>query len=313
MSGALNFVGVTTGGSSIMAIWPRWATELGLDGTPIHGRDLPIAAPADAYREVVTMLKDDPEQAGALVTTHKVDLYRACRDLFDEVDHHAEVCEEVSCLSKRDGAFRGHAKDPISSGAALAGIVPEGHWEDTGAHVLCLGAGGAAIAITLHLLGDGGPRRIVAVDRDPSRLAALREIHARAGDHAGTELVYEHVTDSAANDRLVGELPAGSLVVNATGMGKDTPGSPVTDAVRFPEDGLVWELNYRGELDFLRQARDQQSERGLQVHDGWTYFIHGWTAVISEVYDVEIGPERLERLSQIAADVRDNASPRRDP
>jgi len=95
-------------------------------------------------------------------------------------------------------------------------------------------------------------------------------------------------------------------------MGKDTPGSPVTDAGVFPRDGLVWELNYRGELDFLHQARRQEADRGLTVHDGWAYFIHGWTSVISEVYDIEIGPDLLRRLSQIAVDVRDNARPRSD-
>ena len=28
--------------------------------------------------------------------------------------------------------------------------------------------------------------------------------------------------------------------------------------------------------------------RALTVHDGWVYFIHGWTRVIAEVFDVEI-------------------------
>ena len=314
MSGRLTFVGVTTGQSSIMRIFPEWAQELGIGGTPITGCDLPIHAAPERYREVVQRLKDDPAEAGALVTTHKVDLYEACRDQFDELDAYATLCGEVSCLSKRDGRFRGHAKDPISSGASLEEIVPAGHWGATGGHVLCLGAGGSAIAITLHLLTrerpEDRPARIVTVNRSPGRLTTLRAIHDRLDDH-GVVLDYVHNADPAVNDDLMRSLPPGSLVINATGMGKDTPGSPVTGAGVFPERGLVWELNYRGELDFLHQANRQADARQLAVHDGWSYFIHGWTAVISEVYDIEIGPDRLRRLSDIAAGVRDTATQRR--
>ena len=99
-------------------------------------------------------------------------------------------------------------------------------------------------------------------------------------------------------------LAPGSLVINATGMGKDTPGSPVTDDGRFPERGVVWELNYRGELDFLHQARAQEEVRELQVHDGWPYFIYGWTAVIEEVFDIRFTPSDIAELTEIANEVR---------
>jgi shikimate 5-dehydrogenase len=94
------------------------------------------------------------------------------------------------------------------------------------------------------------------------------------------------------------------MVINATGLGKDGPGSPLTDAVRFPENGLIWEFNYRGDLVFLDQARAQETARHLTVHDGWVYFIHGWTRVIAEVFDIDIpmsGPA-FDALSQIAKD-----------
>ena len=62
-------------------------------------------------------------------------------------------------------------------------------------------------------------------------------------------------------DALLEALPPASLVVNATGMGKDRPGSPVSAGARFPERGVVWEFNYRGPLDFWHQALAQQQER----------------------------------------------------
>jgi hypothetical protein len=43
-------------------------------------------------------------------------------------------------------------------------------------------------------------------------------------------------------------------------------------------------------------------ENSLRVEDGWFYFIHSWTRVIAEVFDVDIpvsGP-KFERLSEIA-------------
>ena len=57
-----------------------------------------------------------------------------------------------------------------------------------------------------------------------------------------------------SNDDLLAALPAGSLVVNATGLGKDRPGSPLTGEVRSRWKGIAWEFNYRGELEFLHQA-----------------------------------------------------------
>jgi shikimate 5-dehydrogenase len=99
-------------------------------------------------------------------------------------------------------------------------------------------------------------------------------------------------------------LPPGSLVINATGMGKDTLGSPVTDAAEFPEGALVWELNYRGELLFLQQALRRSERRGLQVHDGWRYFIHGWAIVIEEVFDLDITEQQLTRLAALSESER---------
>jgi len=106
-------------------------------------------------------------------------------------------------------------------------------------------------------------------------------------------------------DRVMAGLAPGSLVINATGLGKDAPGSPITNAAVFPTDGLAWELNYRGDLVFLEQAR-AQSDRLIHVEDGWIYFLHGWTQVIGEVFHVDIptsGPS-FDELSRSARAAR---------
>ena len=96
------------------------------------------------------------------------------------------------------------------------------------------------------------------------------------------------------------------MVVNATGLGKDAPGSPITDGAIFPEGGFAWEFNYRGELLFLDQARAQQAARHLRVADGWVYFLHGWTRVIAEVFHIDIptSGEAFDELGRIAAALR---------
>lgn len=146
------FIGVTTGKSSIMKVFPKWAEFLGLGDVEIKGIDLVPHDTAENYRATVDFLKNDPLSLGALVTTHKLDLFAACRDMFDVIDPHAELMAETSCLSKRDGKLICHAKDPISSGLALDGFLPGNHFADTGAELLSMGAGGSTIALTWHLM-----------------------------------------------------------------------------------------------------------------------------------------------------------------
>ena len=301
----LYFIGVTTGASSIMRVFPAWAAFLGLKDAQIVGMDFPLHADPAAYREAVAFIRDDPMSLGALVTTHKLDLFAACRDMFDEIDPHAALMHETSCISKRDGRLRCHAKDPISSGLSLDGFLPANHFAETDAELLMLGAGGSTIAITWHLMqrsrGADRPSRIVVSNRSQARLDHIADIHRRIG--ADIPVEYRLAPDPRDNDEILATLKPGSLVVNATGLGKDAPGSPLTDAALFPEEAVVWELNYRGDLVFLDQARAQETERRLQVEDGWTYFIHGWTQVIAEVFDIEIpvsGPE-FDAIAAIAA------------
>jgi len=258
------------------------------------GCDLPIHAGAARYREAVGRIKSDPQERGALVTTHKIDLFDACRDMFDAVDQYALLCGETSCLAKREGQLVAFATDPISSGRALGEFYPE---EGRG-EVLCLGGGGSAVAITVNLIQRQAVSRITVVNRSAGRLAAMREIHARLG--GATHVRYVENSDPRSNDRLIGELPPGSLVINATGMGKDTPGSPITDAGQFPEAGYAWELNYRGDLEFLDQAMRQREGRHLHVEDGWRYFIHGWAVVMEHVFEIDIDGAKVARLAAIS-------------
>ena len=295
------FVGVTTGASSIMKIFPKWAKELGLDAI-IKGIDMPLHAPPEEYRKVVDFMKNDPLSLGALVTTHKIDLFKACQDMFEYIDPYADTLGEVSSLSKKDGKFCAHAKDPISSGLALEAFVPPNFWKDHGGEVLLLGAGGSSLAMSLYFAqerhGDNVPSKIIIANRSTPRLESAKQ-HL-AGITNRVKLEYSHGPTPVDNDKLVAALPPYSMVVNATGLGKDAPGSPTTDAVVYPKNSLSWEINYRGDLIFMRQAQDQAKANNLTIEDGWIYFIHGWTQVISEVFHIPIEGKVLDKLSDIA-------------
>ena len=294
------FIGVTTGQSSIMRIFPIWAKALGIQGC-LKGIDIAIHAPAEDYRAAVEFIRSDPLSLGALVTTHKIDLLNACRDLFDELDPYAQQFGEISSISKRDGKLWGHAKDPISVGLALDSFLPAEHWRKYPEAQACvLGAGGSALAVCAYLAhekhGGAVPARIQMDNRSVGRLAEA--VHL-LGD-SRVQMSFNLCPVPEWNDRIVEALPEGSLVINATGMGKDRPGSPLTDKCRFPRNGVIWEFNYRGSLEFMHQAEAQREERGLQIENGWTYFIHGWTQVIAEVFHIDITGERLSMCDRLA-------------
>lgn len=302
--GSLAFVGVTASASSINRLFPIWADELGLTGARLVPFDVPLGADEDTYRRTVLAIRDDDELRGALVTSHKVRLFEAARDLFDELDPLARRLAEVSCISQRDGRLIGLAKDPITAGLAMEAFVPVGHFAGD-AHVLCLGAGGSGLAIALRAVerpAEDRPDRVVLVDRDPDRLDDCRRV--LGATPTSTHVDYELADGTATADRLLSGLPPGSLVVNATGMGKDLPGMPVSAASRFPRRGIVWEVNYRGELDFLAHAQAQATERELVVEDGWRYFIHGWSENIAEVFGLDLDAAAVGRLGTLAERVR---------
>lgn len=303
------FIGVTTGKSSIMKVFPAWARHLGLGDCPIRGIDCRWHDEPAVYRRVVAFIKNDPLSLGGLVTTHKIDLLTACRDMFEELDPYAELLGEISCISKRDGKLIGHAKDPITSGLSLEAFCPSDYWGRSGAEMCLLGAGGSSLALTAYMVKNRPdkqqrPSMIYVTNRSLPRLEEMQRIHQAMG--SDLNISYFHCPRPEDNDAVVNRLKPGSMVVNATGLGKDAPGSPITDAAEFPQNGLAWEFNYRGDLVFLDQANAQKAAKSLTVEDGWVYFIHGWTRVIAEVFNLDIPTEgpAFDALSEIAAGTR---------
>jgi shikimate 5-dehydrogenase len=292
-----------------MGLFPRWMEVLGLPETEIRGIDVEVRGPAEKFRSIVEHMRDERMALGGLVTTHKIDILEKAGDLLTCLDIYAKLFGEISVLSKRSGNLCGHAKDPISAGLALEAFLPKGHWRDNPrAQAFIMGAGGSGLALSAYLLreehGGNRPARILLSNRRPEPLDHARRVHDALRENSrgrDAEVEYVQVGEGGTNDHILESLPPGSLVVNATGMGKDRPGSPLSDAAVFPVKGNVWDFNYRGSLEFLRQAERQKAARGLCIEDGWVYFIHGWLQAIGEVFGVPTGPKEYGKLAGVAA------------
>jgi len=256
----------------------------------IRGIDIPLEVEDDVYLRFLDDLARDERTVGAVITSHKVRLFSTGRSHFAVLDPLALACEEVNAIRCTPDGLYGWARDPVSVGRVVDRI-----WPGSRGTVACLGAGGTAVALARHLFTTRAPARFICADPDRNALERLARV-------AGCP-VDQHVGVGPWDD-LIEAVPPGSLIVNATGMGKDRPGSPITGWTRFPPHAVVWELNYRGELEFLHQARAQAKSTGLEVHDGWQLFCQGWAAALGPVLDLADDDQLGDRFALSAGSLR---------
>jgi shikimate 5-dehydrogenase len=276
---------VTTAQSSVHKIFSKWAALAGVDGSELRGIDVPVDASPSQYRAAVETMRNDPDSWGGLVTTHKVSVFQHARDLFTGFDADAERLGEVNSIVRRPGQLIGLATDTLTARLALQDLVGEQPFRGS---VLILGAGGAAVALADNLFRCHQPAEVILTDISAARLDVVRPL---------TPARCELVASAADHDRLLGLMPTGSLIVNATGIGKDRPGSPITPQARFPSSAIAWDFNYRGDLAWLDWARSQSA----RAVNGWRYFLHGWSEVMSRVYGFELTPELFARMAAAAS------------
>jgi shikimate dehydrogenase len=280
------FVGVDTGGSRIHREFPAWAARLGRPEWTLRGVDLPLTAPAAAHRELVAAVAANPNVAGAVVTSHKLRLHRAAAELLRRTDALADLTLEINVLARTaDGGVDGFARDPL----ALAAVLHR--FGVAGRDVVVYGAGGAGTALLLALTLDEQrrPRDITVVDTDDAALAALRATAERCSVLDDRLRLHSPATAPA-------RLPDHALVVNATGLGKDRPGSPLPPGTVLPPTATAWDFNYRGDLTFLADARAQ----GATAVDGWDYFVAGWGAALTAIAGVPFTAGLVADLTRLS-------------
>jgi shikimate 5-dehydrogenase len=188
---------------------------------------LTLGASGAEVAALVDGLRTDRCVVGGLVTSHKLSVFRDCRSSFDAgLDPVSLQLEEVSGIHKTAGGMGGWAADPPAMAAALGRMgLSARYWaQHTGAEVVCFGCGGAATALAMAIYGGGATGalpRMRVTDVDPERLTDLeRKCRQFLPRTAG--LVTFHRADEAGADGWPGAPPPPhSLIVNATGMGKD--------------------------------------------------------------------------------------------
>ncbi len=191
--------------------------------------------------------------------------------LLDELDRESATIGAVNTVVRRMGRLVGYNTDWLGAIAALKGQTAL-----AGAHVLILGAGGAARAIAYGLREAGG--RVTVTDVDRARAESL------AGD-LGIE---------ALPLASLAQCPA-TMLINATPVGM----APNADALPIAPDllgrfALVMDIVYRPLATRLLQ---EAKARGCATIDGLQMLIHQGAAQF-ELWTGQQAP--LEVMSQAA-------------
>ena len=234
------FVGVSTSGSRAIGLFPRWCAALGIDAELVPV-DLPLGAPAEAHRRLVANLGADQEAVGAVVTTHKVALFEAAAERFASRDPSVDLFEEIACVTAGMEASR----PTLSIHGARPGRCLRCFPGPSTRSALVLGAGGAGTAVAAALLMDRtSPWTVTLTDTAGDRLARAERILSALSVRNRAVLV--PASGSEENDGAL----ARRLRIARRQCDRDGEGRARISGVRkrvFPEHGLVWDLNYRGE------------------------------------------------------------------
>ena len=294
------FVGVSTAGSAVFALFPEWARLLGMQAE-LQGVDVAADGEPHVFRSIVERTRA-PDVLGAVITGHKTRIFEHGRDLLQDLDSDARLCREISVIAHRGNRLVGAAIDPPAFRGALAEILVKSAWRGGSALVL-FGAGGAATALLAAMFGSGTrmapPDRVVVFDIDARRLEIARSLMRYLAPTVPLEL---HLASSerGADATDFSSIAPGSLLVNATGLGKDRAGSPLGLPAAWPTEAIVWDLNYRGELSFLRDAQAQAAKRRLSVWDGWPLFIRGWSEALERLRGTSMTDHELAAMRSVA-------------
>jgi shikimate 5-dehydrogenase len=296
MSRLFGFVGVTTRQSAVVPLFESWCRALRLNWELRHW-DIELDASRKVYDQFLSSVRSE-NYVGALVTTHKANLYSLSGLNFDLLEPSCVSLAEVGVVYRRGDAICGGVSDIESGGAVLERIVLSQHWKVGSRRAVVLGAGGAGLAAAWNLAvrGVGHATSVTLVEARRDRLLEVQDLLSRWPTMV--PLTLEHTT-ADADKFLTSPEPAG-LVINATGLGKDRPGSPIASAASLPDRCMVWDFNYRGTLEFLKMARKPAVARDIECFDGGDYFAAGWSVVMCRVAGIPWSREIFEVFRVIA-------------
>ena len=144
---ALLFLGVSTAASAVHRYFARWAGNFP-EPVRLIGVDLPVVAPRRRYQDLLDWIARNRQIRGMVITSHKIDLFRAGSSRFAAADRLSATLGEISALRRTpSGDLLAYATDPLSARAAAAEL----NLGTSGGEIICFGAGGAAVALLAAL------------------------------------------------------------------------------------------------------------------------------------------------------------------
>lgn len=248
---------------SELANWPEGRTGLALLGHPVAHSFSPVIqnaalasltdgddtyrgwhydkfdiAPAD-FARALDLLHRKGFVGINLTTPHKEPVL----DLVEQADAFTRAARAANTLVRTETGWRACNTD----GGGLADALQlDLQITFTGRDVVLLGAGGAARAAAVQCLRDKAASVWIG-NRSPDRLAALL-------DHLAP-LTGEVALHGFASDAPPAEIPAGTILINATTLGLKHDDPAPIDLRRLPAPAQVYDMTYNPpSTALLRQA-----------------------------------------------------------
>ena len=224
---------------------------------PVYGdwRYFRFDVPPEDLPRALTLLHAQGFRGLNLTVPHKV----LARELVATIDPAAQPVGAVNTLRWTERGWHGFNTD----GYGLASAVRETLGRElTGAHVLLLGAGGAARGAAVECLQRGCASLWIANRTAANLDSLLTALQPLAGPVP---------VRGFAPDAIPADLPAGALVINATSAGlRDTDPAPI-DLPRLPQPACVFDMIYNPPRTALLRTAEAL---GLPAANGLAMLVH---------------------------------------
>lgn len=207
----------------------------------------------------------------------------------DEMDEAAAVIGAVNTIKNTNGHLKGFNTDGLGLLNALSGI-----FEPKQAHMILLGAGGAAKSVAAHFALAGGAK-ISLFNRHIDSTSRAAQLQQMIQKHTDCQITLASLDDTAA---LKAALGSADILVNGTnlGMGVLEGQSAIPKADAFSKDIIVFDMIYAPlETQLLKVARQAGMTRtfnglGMLLEQGAAAF-KIWTGL---EMPVDLVQEKLE-------------------
>ncbi len=224
-----------------------------------HWRYFRFDVPPDELPRALKLLHAKKFHGLNLTVPHKVLAFERVAT----VDPAAQPAGAVNTLLRTDAGWHGFNTD----GHGLAAAIHEELRRDlAGAHVLLLGAGGAARAAAVECLHRGCAALWIANRTRPHLKVLLEQLTPFAGSIPLHGLTLDELAKQAA-----GGLPAHAIIINATSSGLRANDAPPVDLARLPRPAAVFDMIYNPPLTPLLRAA---GELGLPHANGLAMLVH---------------------------------------